>query len=268
MRKWIKETAMWVLTLVFLIPLILVVINSFKTPAEADLMNLRMPARFQLENYWTVIEKGHMFRAFRNSMIITAGSVILTNLASAMGAFVLSRRRTKTTKALYMYFVLGLIAPLNMIPTIKIMQLLHVMNTFQGIILLFSALMIPFTVFLYYGFINSVPRELDESAVIDGCGGGKLFFHILFPLLLPVSMTALLINFMNAWNDFVIPLYVLNKSTFNPMTLAVYNFYGTFISSWNLVCASIVLTTIPIVIIYILGQRFIISGMISGAVKG
>ncbi|NOU77159.1 ABC transporter permease subunit [Paenibacillus sp. LMG 31458] len=264
----VKEAGVWIITIIFLIPLFLVLINAFKTPAEADLMNLRLPVHFQFGNFWTVIEKGHMIRAFRNSMIISLGSVLLTNVASAMGAYILSRRRTKANRALYFYFIIGLIAPLNMIPTIKVMQLLHVMNTFQGIILLYSALMIPFTVFLYYGFISSVPRDLDESAVIDGCGPWQLFFRILFPLLIPVSITALLINFMNAWNDFVIPLYVLNKTAYNPMTLAVYNFYGTYISSWNLVCASIVLTTLPIIIAYVIGQRYIISGMMSGAVKG
>ncbi|UKS29441.1 carbohydrate ABC transporter permease [Paenibacillus sp. HWE-109] len=266
--KIVKEISVWLLTLVILIPLFLVVINSVKTSAEADSMNLSFPKHIQFNNYATVIKEGKMIRAFKNSMIITVGSVLLTNIASAMGAFVLSRRRTKLNKMLYYYFIVGLIAPVNMIPTIKIMQSLHIMNTFQGIILLYSALMMPFTVFLYYGFIHSVPREMDESAVIDGSNAWQLFFRIQYPLLMPVTITSLLINFMNAWNDFILPLYVFNKSTNNPMTLAVYNFYGTYISSWNLVCAAIVLTTLPIVIVYLFGQRYIVSGMLSGAVKG
>jgi len=266
--KTVKELLVWLLALVVIVPLALVVVNSLKTQTESNLMNLSWPRSLQFGNYGKVIEEGHLLRAFKNSMIISVGAVMLTNLSSAMGAFVLSRRRTKTNKWLYYLFIVGLIAPINYIPTIKVMQTLHIINTYQGIILLYSALMIPFTVFLYYGFVNTVPKELDESAIVDGCGGWKLFYRIHLPLMLPVAVTSLLINFMNAWNEFIIPLYVFNKSTYNPMTLAVYNFYGTFISSWNLVCASIVLTTLPIVIIYIFGQRYIVSGMVAGAVKG
>jgi len=263
-----KELFGWLLALLFVMPLLLIVVNSLKTQAEADLMNLALPKSIQWENYATVIEKGKLLRAFRNSMIIAAGSVLLTNLSSALGSYVLSRRRSRMSRGVYYLFIIGLIAPINMIPTIKVMQLLHVMNTFQGIILLYSALMIPFTVFLYYGFISSVPRELDESAVLDGSGSLTLFFRIVFPLLLPVMVTSLLVNFMSAWNDFILPLYVFNKTAFNPMTLAVYGFYGMYVSSWNLVCAAIILTTLPIVVAYFVGQRYLVSGMMSGAVKG
>lgn len=266
--KLIKEAAGWLLALLIVVPLLLIVINSFKTQAQADLMNLSWPGKLQLHNYATVIEKGKLLRAFRNSMIIAAGSVLLTNLTSSLAAYVLSRRRTSLSRGVYYYFIIGLIAPINMIPTIKVMQMLDVMNTFQGIILLYAALMIPFTIFLYYGFISSVPKELDESAVLDGCGSLMLFFRIVFPLLLPVMITSLLVNFMSAWNDFILPLYVFNKTAFNPMTLAVYGFYGMYVSSWNLVCAAIILTTLPIIIVYFIGQKYLVSGMMSGAVKG
>jgi raffinose/stachyose/melibiose transport system permease protein len=266
--KIIKEIAAWILALLILLPLVLIVVNSFKTQSEADLMNLKLPTQLHFENYQTVIEKGKLLRAFRNSLIIAVGAVLLTNLSSALGAHVLSRRKTRTTRSIYYYFIIGLIAPLNMIPTIKVMQMLHVMNKFQGIILLYSSLMIPFTIFLYYGFISSVPRELDESAVLDGANSRQLFFKIVFPLLLPVMITSVLVNFMSAWNDFILPLYVFNKTAYNPMTLATYSFYGTYFSSWNLVCVAIVLTTLPIIILYLLGQRYLVSGMMAGAVKG
>ncbi|MFC5404931.1 carbohydrate ABC transporter permease [Cohnella soli] len=266
--KLTKEVVGWLLALLFVVPLLLIVINSLKTQTEADLMNLAWPKSFQWGNYETVIEKGKLMRAFRNSMIIAVGSVLLTNLTSALASYVLSRRRSRTSRGVYYFFIIGLIAPINMIPTIKVMQMLNVMNTFQGVILLYAALMVPFTVFLYYGFISSVPRELDESAVLDGSGSLTLFFRIVFPLLLPVMVTSLLVNFMSAWNDFILPLYVFNKTAYNPMTLAVYGFYGMYVSSWNLVCAAIILTTLPIIIAYFIGQRYLVSGMMSGAVKG
>ncbi|WP_246079358.1 carbohydrate ABC transporter permease [Paenibacillus piri] len=264
----VKELLMWLLALLILIPLFLVAINSLKTEAEADLMNLELPKQFMFDNYANVIKTGKMVQAYRNSLIISAGSTLVTSLFSAMGAFVLSRRRTKLNRLIYYYFIIGLIAPVNFIATIKVMQMTQLFNTFHGIILLYSALMIPFTVFLFYGFIQSVPKELDESAMMDGCRSLQLFFRIIFPLLLPVTITCVLINFMNAWNEFILPLYVFNKSDYYPVTLAVYSFYGTFISSWNLVCATIVLTTLPIVLVYIFGQRYLISGMTAGAVKG
>lgn len=268
LKMILRECFMWIIALVILVPLALVVINSFKTKTESLVMSISLPHTFHFENYLTVIREGKMLNAFKNSLIITVGSVLITNLSSAMGAFILARRKTKATHYVYLFFVIGLLAPINYIPTIKIMQILHIMNTYWGIILLYSALMIPFTIFLFYGFVNSVPREMDEAAILDGCSSIQLFIRIQIPLLKPVIATATLINFMNAWNNFIIPLYVFNRSANNPLTLAVYNFYGTFIASWNLVCAAVILTTLPVLIVYMFGQKYIVSGMIAGAIKG
>lgn len=209
-----------------------------------------------------------MLSAFRNSLLITVGAVLITNLGASMAAFVMARRRSLSTRIAYRFFLVGLIAPINYIPTIRVMQALHIMNTFQGVILLYAALMMPFTIFLYHGFVNSVPRELDEAAILDGCSGFQLYSRIQLPLMKPVITTAVLINTMNSWNDFILPLYMLNNSARYPMTLAVYNFYGTYVASWNLVCAAIVLTVLPILLIYAIGQKYIVAGMTSGAVKG
>jgi raffinose/stachyose/melibiose transport system permease protein len=127
---------------------------------------------------------------------------------------------------------------------------------------------IPFSVFLIYGFIGSIPRELDEAAIIDGCGPIRLFFSVILPLLTPVIVTAVVLNILGTWNEFILPLYYLNSSANWPMTLAVYNFFGQYQSDWSLVSADILLTILPVVLIYLLGQRFILSGLTSGAVKG
>jgi len=148
------------------------------------------------------------------------------------------------------------------------MQVTHLINTKIGVIILYAALQVPFSVFLIYGFVDTIPRELDEAAIIDGCRPPQLFLLVILPLLKPVLVTAGILNFLNIWNDFMIPLYYLNSSANWPMTLAVYNFFGQYQSSWNLVSADILLTIIPVVVIYLLGQRFIIAGMTSGSVKG
>jgi raffinose/stachyose/melibiose transport system permease protein len=262
------EVLVWLLSLIIIIPLLLVLLSSLKDRAGASLMSLSLPKIFHFENYIQVIKEGSLLRSFVNSLLITTGSVVVSIAASSMASFVLSRNRTKRNNGIYYYFLIGLIAPINMITVIRTLQFIHLMNTYPGIILLYSALLMSFSVFLYYGFVNTVPRELDESAFIDGSSSIDLFLRIVFPLLKPVTFTIMVINFMGAWNNFIIPLYVLNRSNMWPMTLAIYNFYGWRVSEWQLVNADVILTIAPVVLLYIIGQRYIISGMTAGAIKG
>ena len=169
---------------------------------------------------------------------------------------------------LYFFLIMGIALPINFFTLTKIMQITHLINTKVGMIILYSATQIPFSVFLIYGFIDSVPRELDEAGIIDGCGPIQLFFRIILPLLTPVLVTTGILNFLGVWNDFLLPLYYLNNSANWPMTLAVYNFFGQYQQDWNLVSADILLTILPVIVIYLVGQRFILSGLSSGAVKG
>ncbi|MDO5422420.1 MAG: carbohydrate ABC transporter permease [Eubacteriales bacterium] len=268
METAVRTVVMWLLSLIILVPIAMVVLNAVKSQAEAATMSLTLPKEFHFENFRRVIKEGKMINAMKNSLFLAVTSVFITNLGASMGAFVLSRRRTKLTKGIYIFFLVGLLAPINYIPTIRVLQALHLMNKMIGVSLLFSALMLPFDVFLYYGFVSTVPRELDEAAIIDGCGSFQMFFRIQIPLMKPVITTGILINFMNAWNDFNIPLYMLNRSENYPVTMAVYNFYGTYVSSWNLVSAAILISIIPVLIVYLFGQKYIVSGMSAGAVKG
>ncbi len=148
------------------------------------------------------------------------------------------------------------------------MQITQLIDTRMGMIILYAAGQLPFSLFLIYGFVSSLPRDLDEAAIIDGANPFQLFFQVVLPLLTPVLATTALLSFLGIWNDFISPLYYLNNSSKWPMPLAVYNFFGQFEQEWNLVSADIVLTIVPVIIVYILGQRFIISGMTSGSVKG
>lgn len=266
-RKIILEILIWLLSLVVLVPFFLVLINSLKTKAEANLMDFQLPMIFQWENYSYVFEKSNLIRAFFNSMLISSVSVFISTIFSALAAFVFSRNRNKINKVLYGILLLGLVLPLNMMPTIKVLKTIGLMGSYAGIILLFAALMIPLSVFLYYGFIKSIPKSLDEAALIDGASGLKLFFKIIFPLLKPVTITVVVLNFMSSWNDFQIPLYILNDSDKWGMILSVYSYFGTYISSWNLVFTVITLALIPVVAVYVIGQKYIISGMIAGAIK-
>ena len=150
----------------------------------------------------------------------------------------------------------------------KVMQMFHLVNSRFGIILLYAAINIPLSLFLSYGFIGTIPREIDEAAVIDGCRPHQLFIRVILPLLKPILSTLFVLNFMAVWNDFTMPLYFLNNSGKWPMTLAVYNFFGAFENAWNLVSADIILTLIPVLIVFILVQKYIVGGISSGSVKG
>ena len=264
----IQNTTAWVISLIILIPGALIFLNSFKTQAESYNLDFVLPKTFMLENYLTVIERGHLVVAFFNSLIYALGSTILLVLISTLAAFVLVRNQSRLNRFIYYFVILGISLPLNYVSLMKVMMLLNLNNTRYGIILLYAAIGVPFSLFVACGFIDTIPKELDESAIIDGCSPLSLFTRIIFPLLKPVTATLFVLNFLGTWNDFTITIYFLNNSSKMPMTLAVYNFFGQFSQSWNLVCADIVLTTIPVLIVYVLGQKYIISGMTSGSVKG
>lgn len=259
----------WVLSLICLIPFLLILFNSFKDKNAASDMSLSLPTwPLPWENFSTVISKGKLLTSFLNSLTYSLGSVIICCVLAVMAAYVLSRNATRLNKALFMYIVLGITLPINYVALTKVMLFLHLNNTKLGIILLYAAMQMPFTVFLTHGFVARIPMELDEAAIIDGCGPVRLFFCIILPLLKPVLATAIVLTFLNTWNEFVSPLYFLGSSEKWPMTLSVYNFFGMYFKDWNLVCADILLTSLPVLLVYLFGQKYIVSGMTAGAVKG
>ncbi len=264
----LRNILAWLAALLVIVPLALIIINAFKPDGEARTMSMTLPSRWVLDNFQVVIEKGKLVNSFFNSFTYAALATIVTVLLASMAAFVFSRRRTKGFSALYMYVILGMVIPINYVALMKVMQVTQLNNTKLGIILLYTAMQTPFTIFLIYGFVSKVPVDLDEAAVLDGCGPGTLFFRIIFPMLKPALVTAVVLCFLNTWNEFIMPLYFLNSSEKWPMTLAIYNFFGQYESSWNLVCADVLLTCLPVIILYVACQRYIVGGQTAGAVKG
>lgn len=257
----------WLLSLIILVPMAVVFLNTLKTGPEASEFSLALPKSFQWQNYPTVIEESNLGRAFINSLITSLPPSIVSTALAAMVAFVVARKKTKFNTVIYYLFFFGLIAPINYVPIVALFKWLHLTGTFQGLIILWSASCMPFTVFLYHGFIDSVGKEIDEAAVLDGCGSFQLFWRIIFPLLKPVTVTAFLLSFITCWNDFRGPLYLLNNSKKWGMILAMYGYFAEKQSRWDLACTVIVLALLPTLIIYIFGQKYITAGMTSGAVK-
>ncbi len=263
-----KNTVAVLMSAIMLIPILLILLNSFKTEGEATSMSFSLPETFMWENYLVAIEEGDLVISFFNSLLYSTSSVAFIVLFASMAAFVFSRNKTRLNKILYIYVVMGLTLTINHIALINIMQTIGLMGTRLGIIILYIALQLPFAIFLMYSFISTIPREIDEAAVVDGCGPIRLFFLIVFPNLKPALVSIGILNFLNTWNEFVLPLYYLSDSSSWPMTNSIYTFYGQYSASWNLVSADIILTSLPVIIIYLLAQKHIVDGMTVGAVKG
>lgn len=255
-------------SLIMFVPVYLIAVNSLKSRAGAAGMGIGLPTEIHWDNFSTVIEQGKLVNGFLNSLLYSGASTIIGTFVAAMAAFVLSRHRTRMNHFLYFFLIMGIALPINFFTLTTVLQFTNLINTKQGMIVIYTALQIPFAVFLIYGFVESIPRELDEAATIDGCGPVQLFLRIIMPLLTPVMATAAILNFLGVWSDFIFPLYYLSSSAHWPMTLAVYNFFGQFQQSWNLVSADILLTIVPVIVVFLLGQRFILSGLTRGAVKG
>lgn len=264
----LRNVFAWALSLIMFVPFALILVNSLKDRVQANTMSIKLPTELHWSNYAVVIEEGKLISSFFNSLLYAVASTLLSVALASVAAYIFSRNATRLNRAMYFFLIMGIAMPVNYVTLTKVMQWTQLINTQIGIIVLLSVMAIPFSVFLIYGFVGTVPRELDEAGIVDGCSPFRLFCSIAIPLLTPVLVTVCILNFMNCWSDFVLPLYYLNNSDKWPMTLAVYNFFGRFQVNWNLVSADIVLTTLPVILIYLLGQKYIISGMTSGSVKG
>jgi raffinose/stachyose/melibiose transport system permease protein len=263
-----KQALLIVLALVILAPFAIILSNSFKTKVDAQQMGI-VPALHPLwSNYATVVERGNILVSFLNSVLYTAAATAGTLVVTAMAAYVLSRRESRVSRIIYLFIVFGIMLPTNFVALIKVMQSLHLLNSRVGLILYYVASNVAFGTFIIHGFVSTVPRAMDESAAIDGAGPFLIFSAVILPLLQPILVTTAVLCGMGVWNDFINPLYLLNSSSAWPMTLSIYGFFGRYEQEWNLVFADIVMTCVPILAIYLVGQRYIVSGLTAGAVKG
>lgn len=262
------EVFMLCISLIVLAPILMMVLGSFKTTTEAVFFNIKLPTTWKFDNYIIVFKEGKILQSFFNSVIITFFSVSVCIMVSAMASFILARRKGEKIRLISNVFMLGMIAPMSMIPTIRVLQVLHLTGSYLGVIMIYIAINIPWSILIFTQFIRGIPMELDESAIIDGCGPYKTFFKVILPLLKPVTVTTIVIVVMSVWNDFMIPLYFFGNSKKWTMPLTVYNFFGRYSREWNLVFADLILTALPVAILYLFCQKYIVSGLTAGSVKG
>jgi len=266
--------------IVFLFPFILVLINSAKTSFEVTQYPLALPTRWGniIENVvkiWTS-ESVRYPSSLLSSAIITVASLVLINLFSAMAGWVLVRTKTKVSSAIFILFVASMVIPFQIVMfpllswfrTVTVATGIKLLRTYQGIILSYIGFGAPLSIFMFHGFIKSIPLELEEAATIDGCHKHEIFFKIIFPILKPIQATVLVLNGIWIWNDYLLPLLVLGKGN-DVMTipLAVSNFAGAFVKQWDLILTAILMAMIPVIIFFLFAQKYIVKGMVAGAIK-
>lgn len=267
----IIEAVMIVLAIAFLLPLILVFTNSFKSYNEILTDVIKLPSSLQFSNYANAFEIMNYPRAFLNTVFVTVVGTLGIVLFSAMAGFKLSRTKTKYSWLIFLLCISPMMIPFQsfMITLTQICKKLNLMNSLGGLAVVYWGLGAPLSIFLYHGFAKTIPRELDECAQIDGCSSFRMFFSIILPILKPVTSTVVVINVMWIWNDFLLPLLMINgNKDIKTLQLAAYNFFGQYVSQWHYALAAVVLTVVPAIIFFILMQKQIIEGMTSGAVKG
>ena len=256
---------------VFVIPFLFIILMAFKDRQQSALRDFSWPNGFHLwDNVYEVVKTRNwmMITAFINSTLITVISVTLLIVFAAMVGFVLARRKTKFNGLIEFLILAGLMIPPAVVPTIWLLQGLKLFGTLHGMILIEVAYNLPFSIILYRAFIATIPREMDEAAVIDGARPFDVFFRIILPLLWPVTVTNIVVQSVGIFNDFTNPLYYLPGNGNATVQLTLYNFQSQFSTAYNLLFTNILLITIPPLIVFLFFNKQIVAGMTAGAVKG
>jgi raffinose/stachyose/melibiose transport system permease protein len=271
-RAWVIGTAAIVVSVVvFLVPFSFVLLQAAKTPADASSLSYTWPTEFRfVQNFFQTLNYngGAVWRAIINSAILTVSSVTLMVVVSAMAGYVLARKKSKWGPLVNFFVLAGLIVPPAVVPTIWVLQGLKLFDTLPGMILIETTFGLSFCILLFRAFVGTVPKELDEAAVLDGAGPIRLFAQVVMPLLRPVVVTVILVQGVLVFNDFAGPLYFLPGEQNVTAQVALYTFSGQTLSYYNLLFMAIFIITIPPLAGYIFFNRQIVSGITSGAVKG
>ena len=268
------------LFLVYLFPFFLIVMNSAKNAFDVSAHPMALPKNWamifkNMVSIWTNPNIAYP-SSFLSSIIITVFSVVALNLLCSQAAWVLVRTKTRLSQVIFLMFVGAMVIPFQIIMfpllswfrEITFLTGIRLLRTRFGMIFAYVGFGLSLTVFLFHGFIKGVPYELEEAATIDGSSRFGVFYRIVFPLLSPIHATIIVLNGMWIWNDYLLPLLVLGKGNrVQTIPLAVANFAGTYVKQWDLMLTAIVMAIIPIIIVFLAAQRFIIRGIVAGSIK-
>lgn len=256
--------------LIILFPILIVLLNSFKTDGEILSSVLSIPKQFTFDNYWMAYQKLEYLKSAFNTLILTLFSVAGIVICSSLAGYKLSRTPGKVSGFLFFLFISSMLIPFHsiMIPLTKVAMILGIKDSVLGLSLMYIGLGVNMAIFLYHGFAKQIPKEMEEAAVIDGCNQFQIFTKIIFPLLKPVTITVIILDTLWIWNDFLLPMLMLTDNENATLVLSMNRFFGKYNADWDMVLAGIILTSIPVVVFYMLLQKHIIKGISAGSVKG
>ncbi len=254
--------------LVFLFPFYLMFVNSFKTKLEIFSNTLNFPGKIVFVNYVDAFRQLHFLNAFANSLLVTLASIAVLVVFASMAGWKMVRTKNRTSSFLFFMFVAAMLIPFQsvMLPLITMMGKLKLLSRF-GLIFAYLGFGSSLSVFLYHGFVKSIPTELDEAATIDGCSNAQLFWRIIFPMLNPITLTVVILNLVWIWNDYLLPSLVINSDGTRTIPLQMFYFFGEYTKQWNLALAGLTLAILPAILFYFSAQRYIVKGVTQGAIK-
>lgn len=279
-RRYAFEGIMLFLLIAYLYPFVIVTINSAKEAFAVTQFPMQLPENWgqlfvNMQTIWTSPNIRYS-SSFLSSVIITAGSLVVVTIFPAMGGWVLVRTKTRTSQFLFLIFVAAMVIPFQivMFPLVSwfrtIFQItgIRLLRTYLGIVLAYLGFGLSLSVFMYHGFIKSIPYELEEASIIDGARLPQVFFRVIFPLLTPVHATIGILHGIWIWNDFLLPLLVLGKGNeIQTLPLAVANFAGAYVKQWDLILTAILMAMLPVLIFFFIAQKRIVKGMVAGSIK-
>jgi raffinose/stachyose/melibiose transport system permease protein len=264
------EIAGILLAALFLVPFYFVVVNSMKTFGELVTNSANLPHSFYFDNYMKAWKIMKFPSAFLNSLLVTVFANIGLVLISSLAAYRMVRFPSWFNNLLFAAFVAAMVIPFQsiMIPLVKVASSIGLMGSIGGLVICYFGFGVSLNVFLYHGFIKSIPREIEESAVVDGTNGHGVFWRIVFPLLKPMTVTLIILNSLWIWNDYLLPSLMLNNPSLRTIPLSTFSFFGQYTKQWDLGLAGLMLGILPIIIFFLFLQKHIIEGITAGSVKG
>lgn len=253
-----------------LFPLLMALMNSFKTNRELLTNVMSLPTQLSFENYIRTFEKMHYGRSLLNTVILAGLSVTLMVFFSSLAGWRLCRTKTRLSRLLLKLFIFSMLIPFSsiMIPLYKVTLSLDIKNSLVGLSFVYAGLGVSMAIFLYHGFVKSIPIELEEAAAIDGCSSLQTFFKIIFPMLKPITATITITNVLWVWNDFLLPLVVISDNKKYTLLLSTNTLFGQYSSDWTAILSALILAALPVIIFYAFFQKQLLKGITDGAIKG